>query len=58
MTDVSDHLDDLRVILVGQTGLDSGLRSDPSVELVRARRWTRSVSWPTRSTRPTRAGRS
>ena len=37
MTDVSDHLDDLRVILVGQTGLDSGLRSDPSVELVRAR---------------------
>lgn len=37
MTDVSHHLDDLRVILVGQTGLDSGLRSDPCVELVRAR---------------------
>lgn len=37
MTDVSHHLDDLRVILVGATGLDSGLRRDPSVELVRAR---------------------
>jgi diguanylate cyclase (GGDEF)-like protein len=31
------QLDDLRVILVGPTGLDAGLRADPTVELVRAR---------------------
>lgn len=32
----SQH-DDLRVILVGPTGLDPGLRTDPALELIRAR---------------------
>ncbi len=33
---LSQH-DDLRVILVGPTGLDPGLRADPAMELIRAR---------------------
>ena len=37
MADTSNQFDDLRVILVGPTGLDSRLRADPGVELVRAR---------------------
>lgn len=37
MTEMPQQIDDLRVILVGPTGLDAGLRADPTVELVRAR---------------------
>lgn len=37
MPEPVSHADDLRVILVGPTGLDSGLRAAPGVELIRAR---------------------
>ncbi len=37
MGDTPSQHDDLRVILVGPTGLDPGLRADPAMELIRAR---------------------
>src|SRR5262245_64092873 len=49
---------DLRVILVGRTGLDAALRLDPQIELVRVQTPLEAVgelTWPVDASSPSRA---